>query len=37
MPFQPQEMFLNVNLEKMHTIDTRSVEDLYGLWQGKQA
>ncbi|GAM84349.1 hypothetical protein ANO11243_023430 [Dothideomycetidae sp. 11243] len=32
MPFRPQESLLNLNLEKMHTIDTRSVEDLFGLW-----
>ncbi|KAF2152942.1 DUF1752-domain-containing protein [Myriangium duriaei CBS 260.36] len=32
MPFRPQESLLNLNLERMHTIDTRSVEDLFGLW-----
>jgi len=35
MPFRPEHSLLNLNLEKMHTIDTRSVENLFGLWAGK--
>jgi len=32
MPFQPQHSLLKVDVDNMHTIDTRSVEDLFGMW-----
>ncbi|KAL1297796.1 hypothetical protein AAFC00_006331 [Neodothiora populina] len=32
MPFRPQHSLLKIDVDKMHTIDTRSVEDLFGMW-----
>ncbi|PSK34102.1 hypothetical protein B9Z65_8428 [Elsinoe australis] len=33
MVFRPQHSLLELNMERVHTIDTRSVEDLFGLWK----
>lgn len=35
MPFRPQHSLLKIDVAQMHTIDTRSVEDLFGMWSGK--
>ncbi|GAB7355352.1 hypothetical protein MBLNU459_g5879t1 [Dothideomycetes sp. NU459] len=32
MPFRPQHSLLKIDVDKMHTIDTRSVENLFGMW-----
>ncbi|THX30644.1 DUF1752-domain-containing protein [Aureobasidium pullulans] len=32
MPFRPQHSLVMIDVDKMHTIDTRSVEDLFGMW-----
>ncbi|KAK4964346.1 hypothetical protein LTR66_012337 [Elasticomyces elasticus] len=32
MPFRPQHTLLKVDVDSMHTIDTRSVENLFGMW-----
>lgn len=34
MPFRPQHSLVMIDVDKMHTIDTRSVEDLFGMWSG---
>jgi hypothetical protein len=37
MPFRPQHSLVMIDVDKMHTIDTRSVEDLFGMWSGTNA
>jgi hypothetical protein len=34
MPFRPQHSLVMIDVDKMHTIDTRCVEDLFGMWSG---